>query len=104
MKRTYIYLAYLVALYLLVIGQIALATQQPPNARLKKEIEEIIDEKSNMLIRVSDKIWEYAEIALMEHKSSKLLEDILESEGFVVEKDIAGLSTAFIATSLFSKR
>ena len=95
MKRTPIYF---VAFCLLVMVPLSLAMQQASDAQLKKEIGEIIDHKNEMLIGVSDKIWEYAEIALMEHKSSKLLEQILVSEGFVVDKDVAGLPTAFVAT------
>lgn len=95
MRRTYICL---IAFCLIALAPFSLAIQQPANAQLKKEIGEIINKKSDMLIGVSDKIWEYAEIALMEHESSKLLEEILEREGFVVEKDVAGLPTAFVAT------
>jgi aminobenzoyl-glutamate utilization protein B len=95
MRRTHIYL---VALCLLVIAQLSWTIQQPSISELKEEIGKIIDQKNDMLIRVSDEIWKYAEIALMEQKSSKLLEQILESEGFVVEKDVASLPTAFVAT------
>jgi aminobenzoyl-glutamate utilization protein B len=95
MRRTPIYL---VAFCLLSLAPFSLAIEQPATAQLKKEIREIINKKSDMLFGVSDKIWDYAEIALMEHESSELLEKILESEGFVVEKDVAGLPTAFVAT------
>ena len=95
MRRTPIYL---IAFCLLALAPFSLAIQQPTNDRLKKEISEIINKKSDLLIDVSDKLWEYAEIALMEHESSELLEEILESEGFVVENDVAGLPTAFVAT------
>jgi aminobenzoyl-glutamate utilization protein B len=65
---------------------------------VKKEALNIIDQNSELLIDVSDKIWEFAEIALMEYESSKLLEEILEKQGFRVEKDVADLPTAFVAT------
>jgi aminobenzoyl-glutamate utilization protein B len=65
---------------------------------VKVEALQIIDQKGKLLIDVSDKIWEYAEIALMEQKSSQLLEEVLEKEGFRVEKDVADLPTAFVAT------
>jgi aminobenzoyl-glutamate utilization protein B len=64
----------------------------------KSDALKIIDQKAQLLIDVSDKIWDYAEIALMEYESSKLLEDVLEKEGFRVEKDVADLPTAFVAT------
>ncbi len=47
---------------------------------------------------MSDKIWEYAEVGLQEFKSSKLLADTLEKHGFKVERSVAGMPTAFVAT------
>lgn len=49
------------------------------------------------MIKVSDALWDYAEIALLEHQSSKLIADISESEGFKVERGVADLETAFVA-------
>jgi aminobenzoyl-glutamate utilization protein B len=65
---------------------------------VKDEVLKIVDERSPLLIDVSDKLWEFAEIALLEYESSKLLEEILEKQGFRVEKDVADLPTAFVAT------
>jgi aminobenzoyl-glutamate utilization protein B len=48
---------------------------------------------------VSRKIWDYAETGLAEHKSSALLEDVLEKEGFAVTRGVAGMPTAFVATA-----
>jgi aminobenzoyl-glutamate utilization protein B len=83
---------------LIALAPFSLALQQPSEAQLKKEVIEFIDQKNEVLIAVSDKIWKYAEIALLEYESSELLEEILEREGFIVEKDVAGLQTAFVAT------
>lgn len=80
---------------LIMISLFASQTMDDP---VKSKALRIIDQKSQLLIDVSDKIWEYAEIALMEYESSKLLEDVLEEEGFRVEKDVADLPTAFVAT------
>jgi aminobenzoyl-glutamate utilization protein B len=88
----------LIALCMILLAPFSSALQQPSESQLKKEISEFIDQKTELLIEVSDKIWEYAEIALLEHESSKLLEGILEGQGFTVEKDVAGLPTAFVAT------
>ena len=65
---------------------------------IKEEALRIIDQKSQLLTDVSDKIWGYAEIALLEYESSELLEGILSKEGFRVEKGVADLPTAFVAT------
>jgi aminobenzoyl-glutamate utilization protein B len=65
---------------------------------LKEEVTEYIDNKKDWLINVSRTIWEYAEVALNEHRSSKLLADVLEREGFKVQIGVAGLPTAFVAS------
>jgi len=57
-----------------------------------------IDTNQERVIEISDKIWEYAELGLMEFKSSKLLADELEKHGFKVERGVAGMPTAFIAS------
>ncbi|MCB9882996.1 MAG: amidohydrolase [Planctomycetes bacterium] len=46
----------------------------------------------------SRKLWELAELALQEHQSSKLLADWLESQGFHLERNVAGMETAFVAS------
>lgn len=50
------------------------------------------------LIDLSQKIWEFAELGLEEHRSAKLLMDFLSAQGFRVEKEAAGIPTAFVAT------
>jgi aminobenzoyl-glutamate utilization protein B len=57
-----------------------------------------IDEKRPVIVRISDEIWEYAEVGLHEDKSTKCLEDALEAEGFKVERGVARMPTAFVAT------
>jgi len=57
-----------------------------------------IDENERRIIEVSDKIWEFAEVGLLEYKTSKLLSDEIEKHGFSVERGIAGMPTAFLAT------
>ncbi len=59
---------------------------------------EWIERNGNRLIQISDAIWEYAELGLMEYKSSELLADELERHGFRVERGVAGMPTALVAT------
>lgn len=47
---------------------------------------------------ISDTIWTYAELGFQEYKSSGLLTDTLEEAGFKVERGVAGMPTAFVAT------
>lgn len=92
-----IYLSFAILL-LFGITHFTFAPTKPFIQELKEEVERIADQKSKLLIEVSDVIWEYAEIALLEYKSSKLLVETLEKEGFNVKAGVAGMPTAFVAT------
>ena len=47
---------------------------------------------------ISETIWRFAELGLQEFKSSALLIETLEKEGFHVEKGLAGMPTCFVAS------
>ena len=64
----------------------------------KKIAIEWIEENKGRLVEISDAIWEYAELGFVEYKSSKLLADELEGHGFEVERGVAGIPTAFVAS------
>jgi len=57
-----------------------------------------IEKHQPALINLSNQIWALAETALTENKSSKLLADYAEQQGFKVERGVAGMPTAFVAT------
>jgi len=59
-------------------------------------IHSIKDHKDNFQ-DVALEIWEFAELGYQEIKSSNRLAESLESEGFKIEKGVAGIPTAFIA-------
>ena len=50
------------------------------------------------LVDLADKIWAYAETALRETRSAAVLADYAEQQGFKVERGVAGMPTAFVAT------
>ncbi len=64
----------------------------------KVEIVRVAESKQEKFGKISDAIWSYAELGLEEHKSSKLLADTLEEAGFKVERGVAGMPTAFVAS------
>ena len=51
------------------------------------------------IIEIADAIWNYAEVGLQEFKSAALLADELEQAGFTLERGVAGMPTAFVATT-----
>ena len=57
-----------------------------------------IEDNKERIIKISDEIWRFAELGLIEHKSSSLLVEELKKHGFKVERGVAGMPTAFIAS------
>jgi len=57
-----------------------------------------IEDNKERIIKISDEIWSYAELGLIEYKSSALLISELERHGFKIERGVAGMPTAFIAS------
>ncbi len=70
---------------------------QKKNAN-KEAVVKSIDSRQAQLTGMSDKIWAYAETALKENQSSKLLADYAEAQGFKVQRGVAKMPTAFTAT------
>ncbi len=57
-----------------------------------------IDENTELFTKVSDQIWEFAEIGFTEERSSALQAEVLEEAGFQVRRNIADIPTAFVAS------
>ena len=57
-----------------------------------------IERQQSTLVGLSNQIWAYAETALRETRSSKALADYAEQQGFRVERGVAGMPTAFVAS------
>lgn len=57
-----------------------------------------IDENKNNYSEIAQQIWSYAEMGYQEAESSALLQKTLKNEGFKIEKGVAEIPTAFVAT------
>ena len=64
----------------------------------KQKYLQTIEENASLFTDVSDQIWDFAELSLMEFQSAKLYCEVLAKEGFTVEAPIAGIETAFKAS------
>ena len=65
--------------------------------RDKQAALDAIDAKRADICAVADQIWSFAELSLQEERSAALYCQLLEQEGFTVERGISGISTAFSA-------
>lgn len=64
----------------------------------KKEIIDIIDEKSQDFFKASDCIWENPETRFATEKSVEEHYKILEKEGFIIKKSVANMEYSYVAT------
>ena len=64
----------------------------------KKLIYACVEDKASLLTDLSDRIWEYSELSMMEHRSTAAYLEILRNEGFNVRDNLCGMETAFSAS------
>jgi amidohydrolase len=65
---------------------------------LKERVTAEIEARRDDLIRIADTIHAHPEVAFEEFESAALLSDTLEENGFQLERGVADLETAFVAT------
>ncbi len=65
---------------------------------LKRSVIDETEKLQSVIYEMAAKLWQYSEIALQETKSANCLIEKLEEAGFTVEKGVADLPTAFVAT------
>jgi aminobenzoyl-glutamate utilization protein B len=57
-----------------------------------------IERRRSELVSLADQVWGFAETALRETRSAKVLADYAEQQGFKVGRGVAGMPTAFVAS------
>jgi aminobenzoyl-glutamate utilization protein B len=90
---------YLPSAAVLLVG-LLIVSQLVAGVPVKKKEEAVasIERHEAEIIALSDQVWGFAETALLETRSSKALADYAEKQGFAVERGVAGLPTAFVAS------
>ena len=59
---------------------------------------EWINAHQQLIIDAHQRVWELAEVGLQELQTGALLADVLEQHGFAVQRGVAGMPSAFVAT------
>lgn len=62
------------------------------------KIPEWIEKNTERFTNLSDRVWEFAELGYAEMRSSSLLAQALEEDGFILQRGVADIPTAFIAS------
>jgi amidohydrolase len=71
--------------------------------KLKQRVVDEVEARRDELIRISDTIHANPELAFEEFESAALLTSVLEQEGFTVQRGVAELETAFVASYISQK-
>src|SRR5580692_11072390 len=82
-------------------GGMALAQKMPApekEAAMKADLAGQIDGMKKQAQVMVDSVFSFGELGFQEFETSQYLSGILEKEGFKIERGIAGIPTAFIAT------
>jgi aminobenzoyl-glutamate utilization protein B len=75
----------------------AVASAQAPRATKQAAVAQVERQRAD-LVSLSDRIWAFAEVALREDSSAALLAQHAERNGFAVQRGVAGMPTAFVAS------
>src|ERR1017187_6153992 len=73
-------------------------TQIPDLAELKKEAIAAVDQRRKLTQEIVDSVFSFGELGFQEYETSRYLSGILEKNGFHVERGVAGIPTAWVAT------
>jgi aminobenzoyl-glutamate utilization protein B len=84
-------LAVLAALPLMTLADDSLSPE-------KRQVIDQVDALEGEISRMSQTLWDYSEIALEETESAGFLARALEEEGFLVERGVADMPTAFVGS------
>lgn len=87
-----------IPLLLILFISAPMIAQKKKLSKNKKALIASVEKHKAKLIEISDKIWAAAETAFEETESAELLANYAEEQGFKVERGVAEIPTAFVAT------
>ncbi len=88
--------------FLVCVGTILFSTfpsfaQEQPKDPAADFVRSAVEQKAPLIIDMKQSIWNYAEIRYKEFKSASKIAEILERDGFAVDRNIPDMPTAFVA-------
>lgn len=87
----------LILIFISIASYVHAQNKAPKTPDNKKTVLNSVEMHQQELINLSDSVWKFAETALKESQSSKILAAYAEKNGFKVQRDVAEMPTAFIA-------
>lgn len=101
MKRTFAAVAWTVFLIgTFAIAQEELVVADPPQelTGLKAEVTRIVESKKKLTQEIVDSLFSFAELGFQEFETQRYLSELLENNGFAVERGVSGIPSAWWAT------
>jgi aminobenzoyl-glutamate utilization protein B len=89
---------WIAALAVLITSVTSAPAQTIAASAAKQKAVASIDRQASGMTRLSDQVWAFAETALRETRSAALLADHAAAHGFDVERGVAEMPTAFVAS------
>ena len=90
---------------LLAVGATTVPQQEPPGAGVSPRLESLKDElavdiesRRDFTQQMVDSIFSFSELGFQEYETQQYVTKILEEHGFTVERGVAGIPTAWMAT------
>ncbi|MEQ9380484.1 MAG: M20 family metallopeptidase [Imperialibacter sp.] len=80
------------------LGLATLGFSQSKLSKSEKALLTSLDAQYEQYTEIAHQIWNYAELGYQEEQSSQLLQKTLADAGFSIEKGVAGIPTAFMAS------
>jgi aminobenzoyl-glutamate utilization protein B len=69
----------------------------PPLSTLKSQSVAEVEARTKMTQEINDSLFSFSELAFQEHETARYLTEILEKEGFEIQRSVAGLPTGWVA-------
>jgi aminobenzoyl-glutamate utilization protein B len=89
--------AILGALLLCAWGTAAVASAAPRVSALKSQSVAMVEARAKLAQEINDSLFSFSELAFQEHETAKYLTNILEKEGFAIQRGVAGLPSGWVA-------
>ena len=81
-----------------VTAQSAAGGPRGNEAQLKRDVGLEVDGLGEMIQRMNDQVFSFAELGFQEFETSKYLTGILRQNGFAIQENLAGIPTGWMAT------
>lgn len=97
MRKVFLWSAAVLLISVLMSGLLLQTGRAADLTREGQFVRSAVKKKSSQIVEINRNVWKFSETRFQEVKSSEFISDILEKEGFQINRNIPDMPTAFIA-------